>query len=119
MSMIIYKCFSFDAAHFLPNVPAGHKCGRMHGHTYHLKVFVSGEIDPESCWFMDFSDLKAIVNPLIKRLDHHTLNEIDGLENPTSESLMVWIWEKLKPLLPALVKLELQETPGSGVIYEG
>lgn len=117
--MIIYKSFTFDSAHYLPEVPKGHKCGNMHGHTYSLKVFVSGEIDPVTCWFMDFEDLKKTINPVIERLDHQVLNEIEGLENPTAENVVVWIWNQIYTRLPELVKLELSETPGSGVIYEG
>lgn len=117
--MIIYKSFTFDSAHYLPEVPKGHKCGNMHGHTYSLKVFVSGEIDPVTCWFMDFEDLKKTINPVIERLDHQVLNEIEGLENPTTENVVVWIWNQIYTRLPELVKLELSETPGSGVIYEG
>lgn len=117
--MIIYKSFTFDSAHYLPEVPKGHKCGNMHGHTYSLKVFVSGEIDPVTCWFMDFEDLKNTINPVIARLDHQVLNEIEGLENPTTENVVIWIWNQIYSRLPELVKLELSETPGSGVIYEG
>jgi len=117
--MIIYKSFTFDSAHYLPEVPKGHKCGNMHGHTYSLKVFVSGEIDPVTCWFMDFEDLKKTINPVIERLDHQVLNEIEGLENPTAENVVVWIWNQIYTRLPELVRLELSETPGSGVIYEG
>lgn len=91
----------------------------MHGHTYSLKVFVSGEIDPVTCWFMDFEELKNIMAPVIARLDHQVLNEIEGLENPTTENVVIWIWNQIHGLLPEMVKLELSETPGSGVIYEG
>lgn len=117
--MIIYKKFTFDAAHYLPLVPANHKCGRMHGHTYQLTVYISGKPDVQTGWIMDFTDLKHHVKPLVEVLDHHLLNEIPGLENPTSENLSVWIWQKLKPVLPGLTKIELNETPGTGVIYEG
>ncbi len=117
--MTIYKTFQFDSAHYLPNVPAEHKCGGMHGHTYFLTIFVTGVPGQESGWIMDFSDLKNIVKPLINRLDHHLLNDIEGLENPTSENLSKWLWQQLKPELPQLSKIELKETPGTGVIYEG
>lgn len=117
--MIIYKKFTFDSAHFLPNVPAGHKCGNMHGHTYVLNVFVEGEPDENSGWIIDYSDLKISVKPIIDILDHQVLNNIEGLENPTSEILSVWLWNQIKPLIPGLKRIELKETPGSGVIYEG
>jgi 6-pyruvoyltetrahydropterin/6-carboxytetrahydropterin synthase len=117
--MIIYKQFSFDAAHFLPVVPEGHKCGNMHGHTYRLTVFIEGHPDEKSGWIIDYGDLKKSIQPVIEKLDHHLLNEILGLENPTSENLAIWLWHKIKPLVPELVKIELKETPSSGVIYEG
>lgn len=117
--MVIYKQFSFDSAHYLPHVSENHKCGRMHGHTYTLTVFLEGEVDPVSGWLVDFTDLKEAVDPLVKSLDHRLLNEIPGLENPTSERLAVWFWERIKPLMPLLSKIEISETPTSGVIYTG
>lgn len=116
--MTIYKEFSFDAAHFLPNVPDGHKCKQLHGHTYLLRVFVTGELTLPEGWVMDYGDLKALVKPVLLRLDHQYLNDIRGLENPTAEVLARWIWQELKPRLPLLKMIELKETPGSGVIYE-
>jgi 6-pyruvoyltetrahydropterin/6-carboxytetrahydropterin synthase len=117
--MIIYKQFSFDSAHFLPNVPEGHKCRDMHGHTYHLTIYVEGELLKKEGWVMDFTDLKIAVKPVIEMVDHALLNNIPGLENPTAEILSAWLWEKIKPLLPFLKRIELKETPTSGVIFEG
>jgi len=68
---------------------------------------------------MDYGDLKMAAGPVVDLLDHHLLNEIEGLENPTAEVLSIWIWNKIKPLLPQLSRIELKETPTSGVIYEG
>ncbi|UOE46265.1 6-carboxytetrahydropterin synthase QueD [Mucilaginibacter sp. SMC90] len=116
--MIIYQHFTFDAAHFLPHVPDGHKCRNLHGHTYHLTLYIGGEILEREGWILDFSDLKAVAAPVIGTLDHTLLNNIEGLENPTAELLAAWIWQKIKPLLPGLQKIELKETPASGVIYE-
>lgn len=117
--MTIYKIFQFDSAHYLPNVPQGHKCGGMHGHTYTLTVFISGKPEKHSGWIVDYTDLKNGIKPFLEILDHRLLNEIPGLENPTSENLAVWLWQMIKPVFPALVKIELKETPTSGVIYEG
>ncbi|MFY0625459.1 MAG: 6-carboxytetrahydropterin synthase QueD [Reichenbachiella sp.] len=117
--MIIFKKFAFDSAHFLPNVPDGHKCKNIHGHTYHLTVFLEGELEGELEWVMDFKALKDVVKPVIERLDHQLMNEIPGLENPTAERIVIWIWDEIKPQLPLLSKLELNETPTSGAIYEG
>ena len=117
--MTIYKEFAFDAAHFLPNVPEGHKCRQLHGHTYHLTVFVTGDPVFHEQWVMDYKELKDLVAPVLQQLDHKYLNDIKGLENPTAEMVTLWIWTKLKPTLPQLKKLELKETPGSGVVLEG
>nr|WP_289623407.1 6-carboxytetrahydropterin synthase QueD [Flavihumibacter fluvii] len=119
MPMLLFKQFTFDSAHFLPNVPLGHKCKEMHGHTYHLKVWLEGDLHPELGWVMDFAELKAVVKPIVERLDHKCLNNITGLENPTCERIAVYIWDNIKPHLPLLVKVELHETPTSGVIYHG
>jgi len=91
----------------------------MHGHTYTLTVFLEGEVDPDTGWLVDFTDLKDAVDPLVKSLDHRLLNEIEGLENPTSERLAEWFWKRIKPLMPLLSKIEISETPSSGVIYTG
>lgn len=117
--MIIYKQFSFDSAHFLPFVPEGHKCGGMHGHTYKLTVFLEGDPNPVQGWLIDFNELKKVIDPLIDSVDHKLLNDIPGLENPTSEILAAWLWEQIKPQLPLLKRLELNETPTTGVIYDG
>ena len=117
--MEIYKDFSFDAAHRLPNVPTGHKCGRLHGHTFHLRIVISGSVNGDTGWIMDFGHIKTVFQPLYERLDHHYLNDIEGLENPTSEMLVQWIWQQLKPLLPQLKRLELKENCTSGCIYVG
>lgn len=91
----------------------------MHGHTYALSVFVEGEPDKTSGWIIDYADLKMHIKPIVDILDHQVLNNVPGLENPTSEMLSVWLWNKIKPLIPGLKRIELKETPGSGVIYEG
>jgi 6-pyruvoyltetrahydropterin/6-carboxytetrahydropterin synthase len=117
--MKIFKQFTFDAAHFLPNVPEGHKCREIHGHTYHLKVILEGPLQPGVEWVMDFGDLKKAINPVIDAIDHKFLNRIEGLENPTCELLASWIWNKIRSKLPLLKSIELNETPTSGVVYEG
>jgi 6-pyruvoyltetrahydropterin/6-carboxytetrahydropterin synthase len=117
--MEIFKKFTFDSAHFLPYVPEEHKCRRMHGHTYIVRLFVTGDLDPQLGWVADFGDVKAVWKPIEDRLDHRTLNDIPGLENPTAENLAIWIWRQVKPLLPKLSKVEVCENPSSGVIYQG
>ena len=117
--MEIFKEFTFDAAHWLPNVPEGHKCKNMHGHTYRVRFYVRGAVDPHTGWVIDFGEIKAAWKPLEKLLDHHCLNDIPGLENSTAENITIWLWRKIKPLLPQLSKIELNETPTCGVIYQG
>lgn len=117
--MDIFKVFRFEAAHRLPNVPEGHKCARLHGHSFQVEIHVSGEPGERTGWIMDFGELKAAFAPLYERLDHHYLNEIEGLENPTSERIAQWIWQRLKPELPALSRVVVHETCTSGAVYAG
>ncbi len=117
--MEIFKEFTFEAAHRLPNVPPGHKCARMHGHSYRVEIHVRGQVGDSSGWVMDFADLKVAFAPLHDVLDHYLLNDVAGLENPTSENLSRWIWKRLKPTLPALSKVVVRETCTSGAVYVG
>ena len=117
--MEIFREFTFEAAHRLPQVPEGHKCARLHGHSYRVIVHVEAPVDPVAGWVMDFGDVKRAFKPLDAELDHNYLNEIDGLENPTSEVLARWIWERLQPELPALSALTVRETCTSGCTYRG
>jgi 6-pyruvoyltetrahydropterin/6-carboxytetrahydropterin synthase len=117
--MEIYKQFTFEAAHRLPNVPPGHKCARLHGHSFEVTVHVRGPLSTDTGWVMDFADLKAVVKPVIDELDHYYLNEIAGLENPTSEVIARWIWRRLASMLPGLTQIVVRETCTSGCIYRG
>lgn len=117
--MEIFKQFTFEAAHRLPNVPPGHKCARLHGHSYAVTIHVSGPIDAAAGWVMDFADIGAAFKPLLEQLDHAYLNDIEGLENSTCENLARWIWQRLKPRVPGLSRLTIQETCTSGCVYQG
>lgn len=117
--MDIFKIFTLEAAHRLPDVPEGHKCARLHGHSFRIEIHVRGEPDPHTGWVMDFADIKAAFAPLYDQLDHHYLNDIAGLDNPTSENLARWIFEHLQPALPALNKIVVHETCTSGAVYSG
>jgi len=119
MSLTIFKVFSIEAAHRLPHVPAGHKCARVHGHSFQVEVHVSGPIDPQLGWVMDFADVKAAFQPLYDQLDHHYLNDVPGLDNPTSERIAMWIWERLQPALAGLARVVVHETCTSGCDYRG
>lgn len=117
--MEIFKEFRFEAAHRLPNVPAGHKCARLHGHSFRVEIHIRGEIDPTLGWVRDFADLNTAFKPLLDQLDHNFLNDIPGLENPTSEILARWIWDRLVAALPTLSRIVVRETCTSGAIYTG
>lgn len=117
--MELFKVFQIEAAHWLPNVPEGHKCRRLHGHSFRVEIHITGPLLEPAGWVMDFADLKAAFEPLYRQLDHNCLNEIEGLDNPTSENLARWIWDQLKPSLPELSKIVIQETCTSGCIYRG
>lgn len=111
--------YRFEAAHFLPKVPAGHKCARMHGHSYQIWIVLEGEIDPELGWVLDFNQIDEHAAPLVQLLDHQVLNEVEGLPNPTSELLAVWWWQRLAPKLPQLSEVIISETTSSRCIYRG
>ena len=117
--MEIYKEFMFESAHKLPNVEDGHKCGRLHGHSFKTTIYVSGPVGETTGWVVDYGDLKKAFLPIWDQLDHHYLNDIPGLENPTSEVMAKWIWDKLKPQLPQLSKILINETCTSGCLYQG
>ena len=115
----IFREFAFEAAHRLPNVPDGHKCARLHGHSYLAVVHVSGPVGLDTGWVQDFGEIKAAFKPLEDQLDHRYLNDIPGLENPTSEVLAKWIWDRLIVALPNLTEVRIKETCTSGCIYRG
>ena len=119
MKFELRKTFRFEAAHYLPNLPEGHKCRRLHGHSFEVEIAVQGPYDPKLGWVQDFADLKRAFQPLWDQLDHHLLNDIPGLENPTSENLARWIWDQLQPKLPGLVEVIVAETPTSRCVYRG
>ncbi|MFE2583263.1 6-carboxytetrahydropterin synthase QueD [Streptomyces sp. NPDC059378] len=117
--MEIFREFTFEAAHRLPRVPEGHKCARLHGHSYKVTVHVEAPVDTEQGWVMDFGDIKAAFKPIDAQLDHYYLNDIDGLDNPTSENLARWIWDRMITELPQLSAITVRETCTSGCTYRG
>ncbi|MGW9400218.1 6-carboxytetrahydropterin synthase QueD [Streptomyces sp. NPDC055642] len=117
--MEIFREFTFEAAHRLPRVPEGHKCARLHGHSYKVTVHVEARVDPEAGWVMDFGDVKQAFKPIDAQLDHYYLNDIEGLDNPTSENLARWIWDRMVTELPGLSAITVRETCTSGCTYRG
>jgi 6-pyruvoyltetrahydropterin/6-carboxytetrahydropterin synthase len=119
IALEIFKEFSFEAAHRLPNAPEGHKCGRLHGHSFRVVVHIEGAVGEESGWVRDFAELAEAVDPIISELDHRYLNEIEGLDNPTSEVLAMWLWHRIASQLPELSRIVVRETCTTGCIYDG
>jgi 6-pyruvoyltetrahydropterin/6-carboxytetrahydropterin synthase len=117
--MKITQAFSFEAAHFLPNVPATHRCHAMHGHSYRVELKIEGPVDPTTGFVVDFFEIEAAFAPLLKTLDHHCLNEIEGLENPTAENIAVWIFTRMKKTLPRLAGVIVYETKDCIAEYDG
>lgn len=116
----IVKEYAFEAAHLLPNTPPGHKCRRLHGHSFRFEVKLAGEVDDKAGWLVDFGDISRIVKPLLDDyLDHNYLNEVPGLENPSSEAIAMWLWARIKPHLPQLCEIVVHETCTSRCIYRG
>lgn len=119
MFVRLAKTFTFEAAHYLPSFPEGHKCRRMHGHSFKVDVIVAGEIPPDRHYLIDYGEIKAAIDPIHAEIDHRCLNYIKGLENPTSEILAKWLWERLRPVLPPLAEIIVYETCTSRCEYRG
>lgn len=119
MRVRLSKSFTFEAAHSLPTFPEGHKCRRLHGHSFGVEVVVEGEVNPELGYLVDYGDIKRAITPVEGALDHRHLNEIEGLENPTSEVIAGWIWERVAPELPMLSAVIVRETCTSRCEYRG
>ena len=119
MTVELRKTFQFEAAHLLPHLPKSHKCRRLHGHSFKVEVAVAGKCNPRLGWLMDYAAISDAFKPVLDKLDHYYLNEIPGLENPTSENLAVWIWDRLKSRLPLLSEIVVAETCLSRCVYKG
>jgi len=117
--MIIYKKYFFDAAHFLTDFKKNHKYSKVHGHSYEMTVQISGKINKNNCWVIDFEEIDKIVKPIVDKLDHQTLNEIEGLENPTSENIARWLWERIKLKIKNLESIEINRPRIGGCVYRG
>jgi 6-pyruvoyltetrahydropterin/6-carboxytetrahydropterin synthase len=119
MQIELRKSFRFEAAHDLPTFPEGHKCRRLHGHSFCIEVVVTGDVDPARGYLVDYGEIKAAAKPLVEQLDHRYLNEIPGLENPTAEFLAKWLWDRLQPELPLLSAIIVHETCTASAAYRG
>lgn len=119
MKIELRKTFQFEAAHLLPRLPKSHKCRRLHGHSFQVEIVVAGDCDPKLGWLMDHADISTAFRPLWEKLDHRYLNEVAGLENPTSEEIAAWIWRRLKPGLPLLTEIVVAETCTARCVHRG
>ena len=117
--MKITQTFTFEAAHHLPHVPPTHRCHRLHGHSYRVELRLEGPVDPVTGFVVDFFEVERVFAPLLARLDHYCLNDIDGLANPTAENIAIWIWERVKPLFSPLAAVVVWETPNCCAEYNG
>ncbi|MDD5367394.1 MAG: 6-carboxytetrahydropterin synthase QueD [Gallionellaceae bacterium] len=117
--MDIFNIFQLECARRLPHLPAEHPCARVHGHSFRVEVHVSGPLDEKLGWVLDFADVEKAWAPIRAALDHRYLNDVPGLDNPTSERMAMWLWDRLKPALPGLSQIVIQETASSGCIYRG
>ena len=117
--MELRKTFQFEAAHLLPHLPEDHKCRRLHGHSFSVEIVVNGPCDPMLGWVMDYADISKAFRPIWEKLDHYYLNEVEGLENPTSENIAIWIWKHLAPNLPLLTEVVVAETCTARCVYRG
>jgi 6-pyruvoyltetrahydropterin/6-carboxytetrahydropterin synthase len=113
------RSYGFEAAHYLPQAPDGHPCRRVHGHSYEVEIQVVGEVDEPAGWVIDFAEIDNVFEPVRELLDHRLLNDLEGLENPTSELLARWIWQRMGSALPGLAAVAVRETPHSTCIYRG
>ena len=119
MFVRLSKTFHFEAAHDLPTFPDGHKCRRLHGHSFRFDVIVEGDVEPAKGYLIDYGEIKIAVEPIVKRLDHFYLNQIEGLQNPTAENLARWLWDQIRPHLPQLARIIVHETCTSSCEYDG
>ena len=119
MQVELCRSYHFSAAHHLPHAPAGHKCRRLHGHSYRLDVAVRGKVEARTGWLMDYADIDRSVKPILAEIDHRTLNDVPGLENATSEVLAGWVWARLEDELEGLYRVSISETPGTVCHYYG
>jgi 6-pyruvoyltetrahydropterin/6-carboxytetrahydropterin synthase len=119
MIVRLTKSFSFEAAHLLGTFPPGHKCRRLHGHSFRFDVIVEGDVESEKGYLIDYGEISAAVEPIVRQLDHYYLNEIDGLANPTSEVLAKWLFDRIKSRLPMLGGIIVRETCTTACEYRG
>lgn len=119
MKARLTKDFRFESAQFLPSVPADHKCGKMHGHSFKVEISVEGEVNPKTGWIYDHAVISQAMTPIVDQLDHAVLNEVPGLENPTIELMAAWLWDRLAPQLPDLAEIVIHETPSARCSYRG
>ena len=117
MPFTLIRKFEFDAVHRLPHVPSDHASSKMHEHHFEVELVVVGEVDPNRGWVMDYGEIDKIFNPIRDQLADRCLNEVEGLENPSSEILAQWVFRRVKPLIPQLDEVRIAETKADSTRY--
>ncbi len=117
MKFELKQHFNIESARFLPHLPKGHPCAKIHGHSFKITVRLQGPLDEKIGWLIDYNDISAALNLILQKIDHQLLNEIPGLENPTSELLAFWFYNEAVKILPQLVQVIVSETPNTEAIY--
>ena len=117
--MELRQHFQIESARFLPNLESDHPCARMHGHSFKIILTLKGPVDPVAGWVMDYHVITKVMEPILRKLDHRVLNEVDGLSNPTSELLAKWIFDQVIQQIPLLTAVNISETPNTECIYRG
>lgn len=117
MKFELKQHFQIESARFLPQLPKSHPCARLHGHSFKIILTLTGDLDPNLGWVIDYNEIQAKMKPLLEQIDHRVLNEVEGLQNPTSELLAKWIFDRAQPALPMLVKVMVAETPSTECTY--
>lgn len=117
MKVELRQHFQIESARFLPNLPESHPCKRLHGHSFRITLRLQGSLDAKIGWLKDYHEIKKIVAPILAELDHRVLNEVPGLENPTSEKIAIYLFNKLNPLIEELVQIQISETMDTECSY--
>ena len=117
MNYELKQQFRIESARFLPNLPKSHPCSKIHGHSFKIILKLVGPLDPKIGWVLDYQKISETMAPLLLRLDHQILNEVEGLENPTSELLAKWIYDQTLRIIPILKTVTIMETESTECTY--
>ena len=117
MKFELRQLFRIESARRLTGLPSDHPCSRLHGHSFQIELTLIGDRQEDTGWVIDYHLISSSVGPVLRQLDHRVLNEVPGLENPTTENLCFWLYEKIKTEIPELVQITVRETPETACSY--